>query len=96
MIVELVTFRIKNGKEQDFETHHQEWGRLMRRSRGFIGQIMMRSLEDPSEYHAEVRWVSQDYRDRFSARDDGEKKSLEKKGAALLEGPPSHRLLEFV
>ena len=66
MIVDLVTFRVKSGKEQEFEAQQQEWAALMRRARGFINQVLMRNLENPSEYQAEVRWVNRDYRDRFS------------------------------
>ena len=62
----------------------------------FIGQVLMRSTEDPTEYHAEVRWVNRDYRDRFSAHEDRESKALVQKGASILEGPPLHRLLESV
>ena len=96
MIVDLVTFRVKRGKQQEFEKHNEEWLRLMRRTRGFIGQVLMRNADDPSEYHAEVRWVSREYRDRFSAHEFAEGRSLAQQGAALLEGPPAHRLLEQV
>ena len=96
MIVDRVTFRVRRGKEQEFEALHQEWLKLMRRSRGFINQVMLRSLEDPCEYHSEVRWVNQDYRDQFSAHEDKESKALVQQGAAILEGPPAHRLFESV
>lgn len=96
MIVDQVTFRVKNGREQEFEAQQQEWTALMRRARGFINQVLLRSLENPAEYHAEVRWVNRDYRDRFSAQEDRESKALAQKRSAILEGPPSHRLLESI
>ena len=96
MIVDLVTFRVKSGKEQEFEAQQQEWAALMRRARGFINQVLMRNLENPSEYQAEVRWVNRDYRDRFSAQEDRDSKTLAQKRAAILDGPPSHRLLESI
>jgi heme-degrading monooxygenase HmoA len=96
MIVDLVTFRVRNGKEQEFEALHQENLRLMRRSRGFINQIMLRSLDDPLEYHAEIRWVSKDYLDRFSSQEGGASGPIQQKGSSVLEGPPTHRLLEPV
>ena len=96
MIVDLVTYRVRNGKEQEFEAQQQEWTRLMRRSRGFIGQVMLKSVDEPGEYHAEVRWVNKDYRDRFSAHEDKESQALLQKSASILEGPPAHRLLESV
>ena len=96
MIVDQVTFRVKSGKEQEFEAQQQEWTALMRRARGFINQVLLRSLENPVEYHAEVRWVNRDYCDRFSAQDDRENKALAQKRSALLDGSPSHRLLESV
>lgn len=96
MIVDLVTFRVKSGKELEFEAQQQEWIALMRRARGFINQVLMRSLENPSEYQAEVRWVNQDYRDRFSAQEDRDSKTLAQKRAAILDAPPSHRLLESI
>lgn len=96
MIVDQVTFRVKSGKEQEFEAQQQEWTALMRRARGFINQVLLRNLENPAEYHAEVRWVNRDYRDRFSAQEDRESKALAQKRSAFLEGPPSHRLLESI
>jgi len=96
MIVDLVTFRVKNGKEQEFEALNQDALKLMRRSRGFISQVMLHSLEDPAEYHAEVRWVSKEYRDRFSARADSDTTALSQRGASILEIAPAHRLLEPV
>jgi len=96
MIVDQVTFRVKSGMEQEFEAQQQEWTALMRRARGFINQVLLRSLENPAEYHAEVRWVNRDYRDRFSAQEDRESKALAQKRSAILEGPPSHRLLESI
>jgi len=94
MIVDQVTFRVKSGKEQEFESQQQEWIALMRRARGFISQVLLRSLENSAEYHAEVRWVNRDYRDRFNAQDDRENKALAQKRSALLDGAPSHSLLE--
>ena len=96
MIVDLVTFHVKNGKEQEFEALHQDALKLMRRSRGFISQVMLRSVDDPAEYHAEVRWVSKEYRDRFTARADSDINALTQLGASILESAPAHRLLEPV
>ena len=96
MIVDQVTFRVKSGKEQEFEAQQQEWTALMRRARGFINQVLLRSLENPTEYHAEVRWVNRDYRDLFSAQEDREGKALAQKRSVLLDGPPTHRLLESI
>jgi heme-degrading monooxygenase HmoA len=96
MIVDLITFHVRNGKDQEFEAHQQDWIRLMRRSRGFITQVMLKSLEEPGEYLAEVRWVNRDYRDRFSSHEDKESKALVQKSSSILEGPPIHRLLESV
>lgn len=96
MVVDLVTFRVKRGKQQEFERHNEDWVRLMRRARGFITQVLMRSADDPAEYHAEVRWVNRDYRDRFAAHDDKESKALFQRSAAILETAPAHRLLEYV
>ena len=96
MIVDLVMFRVRRGKEEEFEQQQQEWLKLMRRTRGFITQVTFRSVEDPCEYHAEVRWVNKDYRDRFKEHEDKDSKALAQKGSAILEGPPVHRVLESV
>jgi len=40
--------------------------------------------------------VNRDYRDRFSAHQDGDSQALVQKGTAVLDGPPTHRLLEYV
>lgn len=94
MIVDLVTFRVKQDRVQDFERHNEEWLRLMRRSRGFVTQSLMRHLDRPGEYVAAVRWVNRDYRDRFHAAGDGERDALRQKAAEILEGPPASVLLE--
>jgi heme-degrading monooxygenase HmoA len=94
MVVDVVTYHVKKGKEKEFERHQEEWAGLMRRARGFIAQILLRNAEDPAEYHAEVRWVNRDYRDRFFAHEDRDSQALVQKSAAILEGPPAHRLLE--
>ena len=95
MVVELVTFRIKRGKEQAFERHLDEWLRLLRRSKGFVAQILMRNADDPAEYRAEIRWVNKEYRDRFNAPQNAETRSLVTESAAILEGPPAHALFEY-
>lgn len=92
MVVDHVTYRVRAGKEQEFESLQEDWLRLLRGARGFITRTLMRNAEDAVEYHAEVRWVSKEYRDRFAARQDSDR--LQEKGAAVLEGPPAHRLLE--
>ncbi len=96
MIVDLVTFHVRSGKTQEFEAHQQEWDKLMRRARGFINQVVLRSLEDPAEYHAEVRWVNRDYHDRFTAHEDKASQALLQKRTTLLDGVPTHRLYEYV
>ena len=96
MIVELVAFRIKRGKQHEFEQHCEEWLRLLRRSRGFIGQILMRNAEDATDYRAEIRWVNKEYRDRFKSHADAEAPSFLTKTEGILEGPPTHSLLEYV
>jgi len=96
MIVDLVTFRVRRGKEQEFERHAEEWIRQMRRSRGFITQSLMRGAEDPSEYRATIRWVNREYRDRFNGQETGEAKALVKRASTILESPPVHCLLEQV
>ncbi len=96
MVVELITFRVRQGKHQEFERHSEDWVRLMRRSRGFVNHLLLRNTDDPTEYRAEVRWVSKEYRDRFNTNRDGESESLLKQSEAILEGPPTHCLLELV
>jgi len=96
MVVDLVTFRVKSGRQADFERHCEEWARLLRRSRGFIGQILLKNAEDPTDYRMELRWASREYRDRFLARQDGETQGLLKASAALLESSPARSLLEAV
>jgi heme-degrading monooxygenase HmoA len=96
MIVDLVTFRVKQDRIKEFERHNEEWLRVMRRTRGFVTQSLMRSIERPSEYLAAVRWVSRDFRDRFNAADDAERRALQQKARDLLDGPPTSVLLENV
>jgi len=94
MVVDQVTYRVRAGKEREFERLQDDWQGLMRRARGFITRTLMRNADDPAEYHAEARWVSREYRDRFAA--DPESDRLQKKGATVLEGPPVNRLLEHL
>ena len=96
MIVDLVSFRVKTGRAQDFERHAEEWVRLMRRSRGFVTQDLMRSVDKPGEYLALVRWVSREYRDRFHAGEDAARQALQQKARELLEAPPASLLVEGV
>jgi heme-degrading monooxygenase HmoA len=94
MIVDLVSFRVKQDRQQEFERHNEDWVRLMRRSRGFVTQRLMRRIDRPGEYVASVRWVNRDFRDRFHGADDAERRMLRQKAADLLEGPPDSVLLE--
>ena len=96
MIVDLVTFRVKSDKASEFERHCDDWTRQMKRARGFVTQSLMRSLDHPAEYFAEVRWVSRDYRDRFHAEQDAERRTLQQKAHDLLDAPPDSRLVESV
>ncbi|HEX9426613.1 MAG TPA: antibiotic biosynthesis monooxygenase [Candidatus Polarisedimenticolia bacterium] len=96
MIIDAISFKVKRGRERDFERHAAEWSRLMRRCRGYIGQVLMRDADEPSEYRAEVRWTSREYRDRFAAREEREAGPLKQAGADLLDRPPTHTLLEIV
>ena len=96
MIVDLMTFRVKSDRVQEFERHNEEWVRLMRGTRGFVNQILMRSIERPAEFTAEVRWVNRDYRDRFFGADDPDRKALQQKSRDILDGAPSSVLLEHV
>ena len=96
MIVDLVTFRVKQDRIAEFEKHNEEWVRMMRRARGFVTQILMRSLDRPGEFTAEVRWVNREYRDRFGSAEDSDRKALQQKARDLLEGPPQSVLFEYV
>lgn len=96
MIVDLVTFKVKQDRIAEFERHNEDWVHHMRRARGFVTQVMMRSLERPSEFTAEVRWVSRDYRDRFHASEDADRRALQQKARELLEALPASLLLEYV
>ncbi len=96
MIVDLISYRVQSGKESEFEAQQQEWQQVMRGARGFIGQILMRSLDDPAQYHAEVRWASREYHERFGSGENAEGRRLAQKLTSVLESPPAHRLLEYV
>jgi heme-degrading monooxygenase HmoA len=96
MIIEMVSFRVKPDRIPEFERHNEEWVRLMKRARGFVTQSLMRSLDRPAEYFAEVRWVNRDYRDRFHAEQDAERRTLQQKARDLLDAPPDSRLVESV
>ena len=96
MVIDLITFRVRRGREREFEDQQATLLRLMRRSGGFIAQVLMRSADDPTEYRAEVRWVSRDYRDRFNAHGDPEVRGAMERSAALFDAPPTYALLEIV
>ena len=96
MIVDLVTFRVKTDKASEFERHCDDWARQMKRARGFVTQHMMRRIDRPGEYLATVRWVNRDYRDRFHAEEDAERRTLQQKARDLLDAPPDSRLVESV
>jgi heme-degrading monooxygenase HmoA len=94
MVVDLISFRVKADRVREFERHNEDWHRLMRRTRGFVTQSLMRNIERPGEFVATVRWVSRDYRDRFVAAEDAERRSLHQQGRDILEAPPVSVLLE--
>jgi heme-degrading monooxygenase HmoA len=94
MVVDLISFRVKHDRIREFERHNEDWLRLMRRTRGFVTQSLMRNVERPGEFVATVRWVSRDYRDRFVGADDAERRSLHQQGRDILEAPPVSVLLE--
>ena len=96
MIVDMVTFRVRPERIAEFEKHNEDWVRMMRRARGFITQVLMRSLDHPHEFTAEVRWVNREYRDRFNVADDPDRKALQQRAHDLLDGPPRSVLLESV
>lgn len=96
MIIELVSFRVKPDRIPEFERHNEEWVRLMRRARGFVTQSLMRSVDRPGEFVAEVRWVSRDYRDRFHASDDADRRTLQTQARDILDAPPDSRLVESI
>ena len=94
MVVDLISFRVKPDRVREFERHNEDWLRLMRRTRGFVTQSLMRNVDRPGEFVATVRWVSRDYRDRFVAVDDAERRALNQQGRDILEAPPVSVLLE--
>lgn len=94
MVLDLISFRVKPDRVRDFERHTEDWLRLMRRTRGFVTQSLMRNVDHPGEFVATVRWVSRDYRDRFVAADDPERRTLHQQGREILEAPPVSVLLE--
>jgi len=96
MIIELVSFRVKADRIPEFEHHNEEWVKLMRRARGFVTHALMRSLDRPAEFTSEVRWVNRDYRDRFHAVDDADRRALHQKARDLFEGAPDSQLVETV
>jgi len=96
MIVDLVTFRVKQDRVQEFERHNEDWVARMRHARGFVTHILMRNLERPQEYTAVVRWVNREYRDRFHGGDDPERATLQQRARDLLDGPPASVLLETI
>ena len=94
MVVDLISFHVKPDRVREFERHNEDWLRLMRRTRGFVTQSLMRNVDRQGEFVATVRWVSRDYRDRFVAADDAERRTLHQQGRDILEGPPVSVLLE--
>jgi quinol monooxygenase YgiN len=96
MIIDLVSFRVKPQRVQDFLRHNEDWLRLMRRARGFVTQILFRSLDRPGEYVAQVSWVNRDYRDRFHSSDDADRRALQDQALEFLEVAPTNTLVESV
>lgn len=94
MVVERITYRVKRDRMADFESLAAESFAMLRRARGFVTFTLARSIDDPAELHADIRWVNRSYRDRFASAPDAAAKALEGRREALLEGPPTHRLIE--
>jgi quinol monooxygenase YgiN len=96
MIIDVVSFRVKPQRVQDFLRHNEDWVRLMRRARGFVNQLLFRSLDHPGEYVAQVSWVNRDYRDRFHSDDDADRRALQDQAREFLEAVPTNTLVETV
>ena len=96
MVIEQITLRVKKEQQREFEKHNTEWVQLMRGSRGFVNQTLMRNMEDHTDYRAEIQWVSREYRDQFEASAEHDNKAIFQKRAGFLDGAPKHALLESV
>ncbi|MGH9750848.1 MAG: antibiotic biosynthesis monooxygenase [Candidatus Polarisedimenticolia bacterium] len=94
MVVEQLSFRVRRGREADFEKDRQALHAALRRAQGFVTLAWYRGVENAAEQVAEIRWASRDYRDRFAATDDKETVALRARAAERLEAPPAARLLE--
>jgi len=95
VVVEIVTFRVRRGREEEFEKHQEERTRRLRRARGFVAMRVLRSAEGDGGYQAEVRWAGRDYRDRAIAP-GGPADAAGDLVDTILEGPPNRHLFEEI
>lgn len=61
MICIVWEFRIKKGKNKEFEKHYGgsgTWARLFQRSDGYIGTVLLRDRQSPDTYYLFDRWKS--------------------------------------
>jgi hypothetical protein len=95
VIVEIVTYRVRRGREEEFEKHQEERTRRLRRAGGFVALRLLRNAEGGGEYRAEVRWAGRDYRDRAIAP-GGPADAAGDHLDTILEAPPDRHLFEEI
>lgn len=56
MIIEVATIKVKPGAESEFEAAVAGAADIFARSKGCLGYVLTRCVEDPSHYDVVIRW----------------------------------------
>jgi heme-degrading monooxygenase HmoA len=88
MYVVLWRFRIRKGREREFERAYGqsgEWTRLFQQGEGYLGTELLQRSDDPREYLALDRWASGAAYEAFRARFSSEYRRLDRRLEELTE-----------
>ena len=80
MYIILWEFRVKEGREREFESAYGPdgcWVRLFREAEGYLGTDLGAEVEGGGRYLTIDRWISREAHDRFRREREGEYRTLD-------------------
>ena len=88
MHVTIWEFRVKRGREAEFERAYGptgEWARFFERAEGYLGTELLRDAKNRQRYVTIDRWISQATYEAFRRRWAGEYDAIDERCEALTE-----------
>ena len=88
MHVTIWEFRVKKGREAEFERAYGpigEWARFFERAEGYLGTELLRDAKNRQRYVTIDRWISQATYEAFRSRWADEYEAIDERCEALTE-----------